>query len=29
MKPSISTVTMDFPMYETNAFENEWQQVSP
>lgn len=29
MEPSIDMATMAFPMYETNAFENEWQQVSP
>ena len=29
MEPSIDMVTVEFPMYETNAFENEWQQVSP
>jgi len=29
MKPSIDKATTDFPIYETNAFENEWQQVSP
>jgi len=29
MEPNIEMTTVDFPMYETNAFENEWQQVSP
>jgi hypothetical protein len=29
MKPSISMVTVDFPMYETNVEENQWQEVSP
>lgn len=29
MEPIISLVTTDFPMYETNAFENEWQEVPP
>jgi hypothetical protein len=29
MEPNISMVTKDFPMYETNVFENEWQEVSP
>jgi hypothetical protein len=28
MEPSITMVTVDFPMYETNAEENEWQEVS-
>jgi hypothetical protein len=28
MEPSIDKVTVDFPMYETNVFENEWQEVS-
>jgi hypothetical protein len=29
MEASIEMATVDFPMYETNASENEWQQVSP
>jgi V8-like Glu-specific endopeptidase len=29
MKPSIEMTTGEFPMYETNAAENEWEQVSP
>jgi len=29
MEPSITMATVDFPMYETNAEENEWQEVSP
>lgn len=29
MTPSIDMTTLDFPMYESNAFENEWQQISP
>ena len=29
MKPSIDLATVEFPMYETSASENEWQQVSP
>ena|GEM_PF-2131506 len=29
MKPSIDLKTVDFPMYETNASENEWQEDPP
>ena len=29
MEASIDLTTVEFPMYETNAFENEWQQASP
>ena len=29
MTPAIDTATTDFPIYETNGADNEWQQVSP
>jgi hypothetical protein len=29
MTPSMDMSTTEFPMYETNGFDNEWQQASP
>jgi hypothetical protein len=27
MEPSVTMMTADFPIYETNAEENEWQEA--
>ena len=29
MKPSIDMTAVEFPEYQTNAFDNEWQEISP
>jgi hypothetical protein len=29
MEPKIDTATVDFPLYQSNASENEWQEASP
>jgi len=29
MEPSIEMTTVDFPLYQSNAFKNEWQEISP
>ena len=29
MEVTITMATVDFPIYDTNAAENEWQEVSP